>query len=121
MASAPEVGGGGAGLAEVAHVVEQLANACSSTAMIVKMHFSAVAVLEAHGPRAAREAVARGEHLSTLAFSEAGSRSHFWVPTGTATADGDGARLDARKSWITAAGEATATSGRAGRSRRTGR
>lgn len=74
--------------------------------MVVLMHFSAVSVLEAHGPREVREAVAAGEHLSTLAFSEAGSRSHFWAPAGTATADGDAVRLDARKSWITAAGEA---------------
>ena len=29
-----------------------------------------------------------GQHLSTLAFSEAGSRSHFWAPTSTARAEG---------------------------------
>jgi alkylation response protein AidB-like acyl-CoA dehydrogenase len=86
--------------------VEQIAGACSSTAMVVLMHFSAVSVLEAHGPRDVREAVAAGRHLSTLAFSEAGTRSHFWAPAGTAVRDGDGVRLDARKSWITAAGEA---------------
>jgi hypothetical protein len=39
--------------------------------MVVLMHFSAVSVLEAHGPRDVREAVAAGRHLSTLAFSEA--------------------------------------------------
>ncbi|MEU5935269.1 hypothetical protein [Micromonospora sp. NPDC047187] len=42
-----------------------------------------------------------------MAFSEYGSRSHFWSPTGTATAaDDDTVRLDARKSWVTSAGEA---------------
>jgi alkylation response protein AidB-like acyl-CoA dehydrogenase len=42
-----------------------------------------------------------------LAFSEAGSRSHFWVPTSTATSDGNSkVTLDAQKSWITSAGEA---------------
>ena len=92
--------------ADVAAIVEQIAGACSSTAMVVLMHFSAVSVLEAHGPRDVREAVAEGRHLSTLAFSEAGTRSHFWSPAGTAVRDGDGVRLDARKSWITAAGEA---------------
>ena len=105
-ASAPEVGGAGGGLADVATVVEQLAAACSSTAMVVLMHFSAASALEAHGPREVREDVAAGRHLSTLAFSEAGSRSHFWAPAGTAVAEGDGVRLDARKSWITSAGEA---------------
>ena len=29
-----------------------------------------------------------GDHLSTLAFSEEGSRSHFWAPLGTARAEG---------------------------------
>jgi alkylation response protein AidB-like acyl-CoA dehydrogenase len=105
-ASATDVGGGGGELADVAAIVEQIAGACSSTAMVVLMHFSAVSVLEAYGPRDVREAVAAGRHLSTLAFSEAGTRSHFWAPAGTAVRDGDGVRLDARKSWITAAGEA---------------
>ena len=53
--------------------------------MVVLMHYAAVAVLEAHGPRDVREAIAAGRHLTTLAFSEAGSRSHFWAPLGTAT------------------------------------
>ena len=43
-------------------------------------------------------AIAAGRHLSTLAFSESGSRSHFWAPLSTAAADGDDVRLDARKS-----------------------
>jgi alkylation response protein AidB-like acyl-CoA dehydrogenase len=106
LVSAPEVGGGGRSLADAAEVVERVAAACGSTAMVVLMHYSAVAVLEAHGPRKVREAVARGEHVSSLAFSEAGSRSHFWAPMSSATAHGASVRLDARKSWITSAGEA---------------
>ena len=74
--------------------------------MVVLMHYAATSVLEAHGPREVREAIARGEHLSSLAFSEAGSRSHFWAPMSTATGDGTAVRLDARKSWVTSAGEA---------------
>ena len=64
--------------------------------MVVLMHYAAV--VGARGPRPARRArsaIAAGRHLSTLAFSEAGSRSHFWAPLGTATRDGDGVRLDA--------------------------
>ncbi|GIH07710.1 acyl-CoA dehydrogenase [Rhizocola hellebori] len=106
LLSAAEVGGGGGSLADAADVVEHLAEACGSTAMVVLMHFSAVSVLEAHGPREVREAIARGAHLSSLAFSETGSRSHFWAPMSTATGEGDAVRLDASKSWITAAGEA---------------
>ena len=104
MVSSPEVGGAGAGLAAAAGVVEQLAGACGSTAMIVLMHYAAAATIEAHGPRGIREEIAAGKHLTTLAFSEAGSRSHFWAPLGTAAeADGD-VRLDAQKSWVTSAG-----------------
>ena len=106
LASATDVGGAGLGLSEAAQVIEQLASACGSTAMVVLMHYAAVAVLEAHGPDDVRQAIAEGRHLSTLAFSEAGSRSHFWAPLGTAKKKGNAVRLDASKSWVTAAGEA---------------
>jgi isovaleryl-CoA dehydrogenase len=106
LLSAREMGGGGGSIADVARVVEQIAGACGSTAMVVLMHYAAVSVLEAHGPTDIRTAVARGEHVSSLAFSEAGSRSHFWAPVSSATVVGGGVRLDAAKSWITSAGEA---------------
>jgi isovaleryl-CoA dehydrogenase len=106
LVSSPDVGGGGAGLAAAASVVEELARHCGSTAMVVMMHYSATAVLEAHGPPRIREAVAAGRHVTTLAFSEAGSRSHFWAPLGTAIRRDTVVRLDAQKSWVTAAGEA---------------
>jgi isovaleryl-CoA dehydrogenase len=106
LVSAHEVGGSGEGLRAATEVVERLAGACGSTAMVVCMHYAATAVIEAHGPRAVREAIAAGRHLSTLAFSESGSRSHFWAPVSTATADGETVRLDAAKSWVTSAGEA---------------
>jgi alkylation response protein AidB-like acyl-CoA dehydrogenase len=74
--------------------------------MIVLMHYAAVPLVEAHGPRETHEAIAAGRHLTTLAFSEEGSRSHFWAPQSTASrADGD-ITLDARKSWVTSASEA---------------
>ena len=60
LMSAADVGGPGLGLREVAEVVEQLAGACGSTAMIVLMHYAAVAVVEAHGPREIRELIAAG-------------------------------------------------------------
>jgi len=105
-ASSPDVGGSGAGLADQALIIERLAGACGSTAMIVLMHYAGTAVLEAYGPRAVREEIAAGRHLTTLAFSERGSRSHFWAPRSTATSAGEDVRLDAEKSWITSAGQA---------------
>ncbi|WP_219209160.1 acyl-CoA dehydrogenase family protein [Variovorax boronicumulans] len=106
LVSASSVGGMGLGLAEAAQVVSRIAQSCPSTAMVVCMHYCATAVIEQLGDTPVRQAIAQGKHLSTLAFSEADSRSHFWAPTGTARGDGDGVVLDARKSWVTSAFEA---------------
>jgi isovaleryl-CoA dehydrogenase len=106
LVSSAGIGGGGEDLAAAADVVEQLARHCGSTAMVVMMHYSATAVLEAHGSESTRAAIAAGNHVTTLAFSEVGSRSHFWAPLGTARRTEGGIRLDARKSWVTSAAEA---------------
>jgi alkylation response protein AidB-like acyl-CoA dehydrogenase len=105
LISAAEVGGLGQAHRAAALVVERLARECASTAMVVCMHYAGTAVIEAHGPRDMREAIAAGQHLTTLAFSEAGSRSHFWAPVSTATASNGHIQLDAHKSWATAAGQ----------------
>lgn len=106
LISSKDVGGQGLGMAEAVWVVNRIARECASTAMIVMMHYSATALLEAHGPVDIRKDIAAGKHLSTLAFSEVGSRSHFWAPVSTATADGNQVRLDAKKSWVTSANQA---------------
>ena len=90
LVSARDIGGGGAGLDAAAVVIEQLAGACGSTAMVVLMHYAATAMIEAHGSDELRRSIARGEQLSTLAFSETGSRSHFWAPQSTAVPDASG-------------------------------
>jgi len=103
-----EFGGGGAGLREAAGVVRELGAVCGSTAMVVTMHYAATAALAAGGVKDTLTEIAAGPHLSTLAFSESGSRSHFWAPLSTATLDADGnVRLDASKSWVTSAGQAS--------------
>jgi alkylation response protein AidB-like acyl-CoA dehydrogenase len=99
------VGGGGQGLDVAAEVVRRLASSCGSTAMVVLMHYAGTVLIENHGPEDVRRAIAAGEHLTTLAFSEVGSRSHFWAPQGTATAADGFVRLDAAKSWVTSAGQ----------------
>lgn len=106
--SASEVGGLGLGFRGAATVVGRLAQECGSTAMVVCMHYCGTAVLEALGSRDVRQAAASGAHLSTLAFSEAGSRSHFWAPVGTAMREGHEVSLTAQKSWVTSASRATA-------------
>lgn len=106
--SDPSVGGLGLGLGAAVAVVERVARACGSSAMVLTMHLCGTAVLEKFAPEAIRRDAATGKHLSTLAFSEVGSRSHFWAPVSTATVAGDGVRLDAKKSWVTSAHHATA-------------
>ena len=85
LISAVEVGGLGQGHRAATLVMERVAQACASTSMVLCMHYAAAAVIEAHGPRDIREAIAAGQHTSSLAFSEAGSRSHFWAPVSTAS------------------------------------
>ena len=106
LISSDEVGGEGEGHRAATLVVEELARHCGSTAMVLMMHFCATAVVEAHGPEPVRRQIASGSFLAALAFSEFGSRSQFWTPVSTAVALDGRVRLDARKSWVTSAGEA---------------
>lgn len=106
--SSTESGGLDLGLSGAARIVRRVAEDCGSTAMILTMHYCGVAVLEAHAPKEVRAAAASGAHLSTLAFSESGSRSHFWAPAGTASRLDGNVHLNASKSWITSAAHATA-------------
>ncbi|HEY4383971.1 MAG TPA: acyl-CoA dehydrogenase family protein, partial [Ktedonobacteraceae bacterium] len=106
LISAKDVGGSGEAHRAATLVIERIGTICASTAMVVCMHYAATAVIEAYGPREIREEIAAGRHISTLAFSENGSRSHFWAATSSASTEGDKVRLDAQKSWITSAGEA---------------
>jgi alkylation response protein AidB-like acyl-CoA dehydrogenase len=106
LISAPEVGGSGQGLRAAVLAVERVARECGSTAMVLCMHYAGTAVIEAYGPRRVREEIAAGRHLTTLAFSESGSRSHFWAPVSSASAHNGTVQLEARKGWVTSAGEA---------------
>ncbi len=108
LISAESVGGLGQGLRAAALVVERIARVCPSTAMVTCMHFAGAAVIEKLGSDSVRRAIAAGDHLSTLAFSEAGSRSQFWAPVSTATRVAGGIALTAHKSWATSSRHATA-------------
>jgi len=104
-----EYGGRGQGLRTVAAVIDVLAQRCPSTAMVYLMHLCGVACYAAAPDKAASllQAAAAGRHLSTLAFSETGSRSHFWAPVSRATSTGNGAvQITAQKSFVTSAGHA---------------
>src|SRR5262249_12669291 len=105
-----ERGGAALGPRTFAAVVAALAEADASVAMVYLMHVSAAATIAAARPGASvahtLAEIAAGRHLSTLAFSEAGSRSHFWAPVSRAHRNGAGVRVSAKKSWVTSAGHA---------------
>jgi alkylation response protein AidB-like acyl-CoA dehydrogenase len=103
-----EYGGLGQGLRLAVMVLDEIAQRDASVGMIYLMHLCGIACYIA-SPRTAadhlREA-ALGRHLSTLAWSEKGSRSHFWAPVSQAAAADGHVTLNAEKSWVTSAGHA---------------
>lgn len=107
-----EVGGAGLGPRAFAGVTAALAEADASVGMVYVMHVCGTAAIAAAQSRAAGALtpilndIGAGRHLSTLAFSEAGSRSHFWAPLSRAQRNGDGVHISAKKSWVTSAGQA---------------
>jgi alkylation response protein AidB-like acyl-CoA dehydrogenase len=106
-----EAGGCGESMRTFAAVVEELATACPSTAMIYVMHVTAAQAIASSASLDGRDAILReiaaGGHLTTLAFSEAGSRSQFWAPVSRLESDGKGGfTTSASKSWVTSADHA---------------
>lgn len=105
-----EVGGDGEGMRAFAGVVEELAGACGSTAMVYVMHMAATQAIATSSILANRHSIlkeiAAGRHLTTLAFSETGSRSQFWAPISRLEENDGGYLTSASKSWVTAAGHA---------------
>jgi alkylation response protein AidB-like acyl-CoA dehydrogenase len=102
------LGGMGQSLRVAAAVVDEIAQRCGSTAMVYMMHLCGTGCYLAQPEKFAAElkAAAKGQHLSTLAFSEKGSRSQFWAPVSKVVKNGKGYKLSAEKSWVTSAGEA---------------
>src|SRR5688572_22015259 len=103
-----QLGGMGEGIRTMAAVLDQLAQRCASSAMVYLMHMCGVACYAAAPEKTTPylRAAAAGNHLSTVAFSEPGSRSHFWAPVSRASAVNGTATLQARKSFVTSAGHA---------------
>lgn len=106
-----EYGGSGLGLRAVAGVCEVIGQVCGSTALCFGMHQVGAAVLAAKATeRQAKEylePIAAGEHLTTLALSEPGTGSQFWLPeTQIRQLDGGGWQVDGGKQFVTNASKA---------------
>jgi alkylation response protein AidB-like acyl-CoA dehydrogenase len=104
--------GSGLGPRTFAVVTATLAEADASVAMVYLMHILGTTAISGARPSASHalapilREIGAGRHLSTLAFSEAGSRSHFWAPISRAHRNSNGVHISAKKSWVTSAGHA---------------
>lgn len=105
-----DIGGSALGPSTFAAIVSALAEADASVAMVYLMHVCAATTIGAARNGAAvamiLKAIAAGRHLSTLAFSEAGSRRHFWAPVSRAKRNAAGVYISTKKSFVTSAGHA---------------
>jgi alkylation response protein AidB-like acyl-CoA dehydrogenase len=106
----PETSGGaGGGLAALVEACEAVGAACASSGMVFLMHSVAAAtVAGGEGERAGEylEAMAAGDTLGTLAFSERGTGAHFYAPELAAERENGGVRISGRKSFVTSGGHA---------------
>ncbi len=102
-----DLGGAGQGVRVFAAVTEELAQGCASTAMIFVMHVAAAQAIASSTTLSRKDELLRrmaaGKHLTTLAFSERGSRSQFWAPVSALEQSEEGYVISAQKSWVTSA------------------
>ena len=103
-------GGSGFGMAMLGQVCEILGRECASSAICFGMHCVATAVIAAKAtPEQSAlylEPIARGAHLSTLALSEPGTGSHFYVPETLLQLKDDALVVTGLKSFVTNGGHA---------------
>lgn len=99
------LGGHGQGLAGLAAIVETISRACPSTAMCFGMHCVATAVIAARSTPLHDEQflapIAAGKHLTTLALSETGTGSHFFIAETHLAREGDTFLVTGEKQFVT--------------------
>lgn len=104
------LGGHEQGLVTLATITEELASACGSTAMCFGMHCVATKVMAAKSTPAQDEKflrpIAEGRHITSLALSEPGTGSHFFLPRVQINTEDDGYVLEGEKSFVTSGGHA---------------
>jgi isovaleryl-CoA dehydrogenase len=105
-----ELGGAGEGFSGLVAISEVLAQESPSTALCFAMHCVGTAVIAAkatdHQKQAYLEPIAQGRHLTTLALSEPGTGSYFWLPQTRLAEREDEYVVSGVKSFITNGGHA---------------
>ena len=104
-------GGLGFGLLAVAQVCERLGQACASTGLCFGMHCVGTAVIAARATTEQQQhylvPIVEGKHLTTLALSETGTGSHFYLPeTKLSQIDDKSYLVNGTKTFITNGGYA---------------
>lgn len=104
------LGGHGQGLLAVGAITEVIARACPSSALCFGMHCVATAVIAAKATDYQKERylrpIAAGKHVTSLALSESGSGTHFYMPSVSLAADGDHFYIRGDKQFVTSGGHA---------------
>lgn len=106
------LGGHGEGLLALAKMTELIARACPSSALCFGMHCVGTAVIAAKATPAHEEMylrpIAEGRHLTTLALSESGTGSHFYLPETELARSDDGVHfsINGTKQFVTNGGRA---------------
>nr|ADI18757.1 acyl-CoA dehydrogenases [uncultured gamma proteobacterium HF4000_36I10] len=100
-----EYGGLGGGAAGLAAACEIIGRECGSSALCFGMHCVGSSVIAANATKAQVERflgpICAGEHLTTLALSEPGTGSHFYLPQTQIEAVQGGYRVNGQKTFVT--------------------
>ena len=105
-----ELGGHGLGLEALVAISEVLARESPSLGLCYAMHCVGTACIAAKATDYQKETylvpIAEGRHLTTLALSEPGTGSHFYIPQARLEGEGPEYRLNGTKSFVTNGGRA---------------
>lgn len=99
------LGGLGQGATALLKASNILARECGSTGLCFGMHCVGTAVIAANPKQEQAQqflsAIAKGEHITTLALSEPGTGAHFYLPQCEARLDNGRYLINGEKSFIT--------------------
>ena len=104
------LGGHQQGLVALVAITETIAQGCSSSALCYGMHCVGTAVVAAKATPYHEEQylrpIAEGRHITTLALSESGTGSHFYLPQTLLTREEDSFLITGTKQFVTNGGKA---------------
>jgi alkylation response protein AidB-like acyl-CoA dehydrogenase len=108
---APEsLGGQGEGLLALSLLTETIGGACPSSALCFGMHCVGTAVIAAKATGYQREhylrQIAQGKHITSLALSESGTGSNFYLSETTLKPEGEYFLVSGTKQFVTNGGHA---------------